>query len=84
MKFAIKKQTIRERMKVKKIPRPEDLACHAGIAYATALKAFKGESVSATVFKEILRVLDLQENDLLVNGQLSISPHSARSNGGRS
>lgn len=84
MKFAIKKQIIRERMKAKKIPRPEDLACHAGIAYGTALKAFKGESVSSTVFKAIIRVLDLQENELLGNGQVSISPHSARSNGGRS
>ncbi len=81
MKFAINQQTIRTRMKDKGM-RPEDLASHAGIAYATALKAFKGQSVSATVFKAIIRVLDLPENELIGNGELSITPHSARSNGG--
>ena len=62
--------------------RPEDLASRAGIAYATALKAFKGQSVSATVFKAIIQALDLPENELIGNGQLSITPHSAHSTGG--
>lgn len=81
MKFAINKQIIRARMKDKGM-RPEDLASRAGIAYATALKAFKGQSVSATVFKAIIQALDLPENELIGNGQLSITPHSARSTGG--
>ena len=61
--------------------RPEDLASRAKISYATALKAAKGERVSSTVFYAILLALDLQENDLLGNAQLSISGHTARSNG---
>lgn len=62
--------------------RPLDLASHAGIAYATALKAYKGQTVSASVFKAILQVLDLSENDLLGNSQVSFAQHSARSNAG--
>ena len=83
MKFAIPKPIIRERMNAKGM-RPEDLASRAKISYATALKAAKGEKLSATVFYAILLALDLQENDLLGNAQLSISQHSARSAGARS
>lgn len=62
--------------------RPEDLASRAKISYATALKAAKGESISATVYYAILLALDLPENELLGNDQLTIPEHSARSNGG--
>lgn len=80
MKFAIPQRIIRNRMKSKGM-RPEDLASHAKISYATALKAAKGQTVSATVYYAILLALDLPENELLGNAQLTIAQHSARSTG---
>lgn len=81
MKLYIPKRTIRDRMKCKGM-RPEDLASKAKISYATALKATRGESLSSTVFYAILLALDLPENELLGNAQLTVPQHSAHGAGG--
>ena len=60
MNFSFNQKAIREQMKTKGM-RPEDLASHAGIAYATALKAIKGRNISATVYKAISFALGLSE-----------------------
>jgi predicted transcriptional regulator len=75
MTFIINKDAIRNQMKLKGM-RPEDLASHAGIAYATALKAIKGRSVSATVYRAILVALELPDEDLFGNNQVSKSQQS--------
>jgi len=76
MNFTFNKRTIRDQMKTKGW-RPEDLASHAGIAYATALKALKGRSVSSTVFKAIASALDIPEKATLGNDQASKPQPSA-------
>jgi transcriptional regulator with XRE-family HTH domain len=74
MKFAIDKKTIRSRMKAKRW-RLEDLASYAGVAYATARKAFNGQAVSRTVYKAIADALDLPENPTFGNDEESKPQH---------
>lgn len=79
MKFAIDKKIIRARMKAKGW-RPEDLASYAGVAFATARKAIKGQAVSSAVYKAITSALDIPEKTILGNGQASKLQHPSALN----